>query len=612
MIRLMYDPVFKNPCGVLLAICLAFLQTCHASAESQTNQNQSLTQARANAHLVQPLASIWHKRRLEIQDKRYQDAADVYGIAPPVEPEPIPNCVFEGGLCGALNADGSIAVPPQWDFVDDYHEGRARVRLHGLYGFIDTNGRTIIPPRYTSVGHYENAVVGILIRDKIALFDLNGKQVLGPKFRRAFHLGKGLYWVDAEDKPASKPPTFGSSYTSGMQMWGLIDGNEKWVVHPKRRGLELFDKKGSEFTWIKTSKAWGLMKADGTWLWRPQFTYAGPLYRSRAQVKRAGFVGFLGPDGRFAIEAKFDQAGRFFASETTWAMVDGKVALIDRSGAWIVEPIFPADDLRSVSFKLKSRRVTIKKNGKVGIADLEGRIIIPPQFNSGPTICEDGRVFGWISKKRRAFHPDGKPMDLPKGFHSDNVCREPHKVQVDDKYGLVDRNFKTIVPPIYDMIQPFRHGFAVVKKNDKFGFIKEDGTIVVEPKFEWAKDFYSGVAEVQLDGEPGLIDVNGTWVYKPQFTHMPPRNRVALRVISGLVPEQSSDGHWGFIDATGKFVIPPKYQSVSPFNRGIAYVKIDNLSCPIDRRGQHIAQMKCKPLENRTKKDKSKLPIWYR
>jgi hypothetical protein len=42
---------------------------------------------------------------------------------------PLPSCLFPGGLCGALNRDGSIAVVPQYDWVDKFYEGRALVRL---------------------------------------------------------------------------------------------------------------------------------------------------------------------------------------------------------------------------------------------------------------------------------------------------------------------------------------------------------------------------------------------------------------------------------------------------------------------------------------------------
>ena len=43
---------------------------------------------------------------------------------------PLPNCMFPGGLCGAVHRDGSVAVPP-YDWGGPYADGRAAVRILG-------------------------------------------------------------------------------------------------------------------------------------------------------------------------------------------------------------------------------------------------------------------------------------------------------------------------------------------------------------------------------------------------------------------------------------------------------------------------------------------------
>src|SRR5262245_15773749 len=54
---------------------------------------------------------------------------------PPVFP--LATCTFRGGLCGAVRRDGTVAVPPRYDWVGAFADGRAAVRLGGLYGFVD-------------------------------------------------------------------------------------------------------------------------------------------------------------------------------------------------------------------------------------------------------------------------------------------------------------------------------------------------------------------------------------------------------------------------------------------------------------------------------------------
>src|SRR5436190_16237295 len=45
---------------------------------------------------------------------------------------PLAMCAFPGGLCGAVRRDGTVAVPPRYDWVGAGSESRAAVRVGGL------------------------------------------------------------------------------------------------------------------------------------------------------------------------------------------------------------------------------------------------------------------------------------------------------------------------------------------------------------------------------------------------------------------------------------------------------------------------------------------------
>ena len=108
---------------------------------------------------------------------------------------PLPTCAFEGGLCGALNRDGSIAVAPEFDWVDKFHEERALVRSGGLYGYVDTAGRRVVEPQYEIAGAYWRGFAEVSIDGKSALIDLEGRQVLAPRFARAHPFTEAAFWV---------------------------------------------------------------------------------------------------------------------------------------------------------------------------------------------------------------------------------------------------------------------------------------------------------------------------------------------------------------------------------------------------------------------------------
>ena len=94
-------------------------------------------------------------------------------------------------MCGAINRDGSVAVPPQYDWVDKFHEERARVRRAGRYGYVDTTGRLVIEPRYEIAGAFWRGSAEVDVDGKSALIDPEGREVLGATFRARTSLHEG-------------------------------------------------------------------------------------------------------------------------------------------------------------------------------------------------------------------------------------------------------------------------------------------------------------------------------------------------------------------------------------------------------------------------------------
>jgi WG containing repeat len=95
---------------------------------------------------------------------------------------PLAMCAFPGGLCGAVNRDGTVAVAPQYDWVGKFRDNRAAVRLGGLYGFVDEEGRAIVKPQYRVVDDYKFGFAQVDVDGKSGLIDRDGKMVIEPKY----------------------------------------------------------------------------------------------------------------------------------------------------------------------------------------------------------------------------------------------------------------------------------------------------------------------------------------------------------------------------------------------------------------------------------------------
>src|SRR5262249_16855426 len=151
--------------------------------------------------------------------------------------------VFEGGLCGALNRDGSIAVAPRFDWVDKFHEERALVRSGGLYGYVDTVGRLVVEPQYDIAGAYWRGYAEVSIDGGSGLINPEGRQVLEPRFARAHPFTADVFWVlegtrQYDGQPGLADLVHYEAFTvtndvSAGGKWGMIDRAGGWIRTPE-------------------------------------------------------------------------------------------------------------------------------------------------------------------------------------------------------------------------------------------------------------------------------------------------------------------------------------------------------------------------------------------
>src|ERR1043165_8316385 len=95
---------------------------------------------------------------------------------------PLPICALPGGMCGAVRRDGTVAVPPRYDWVGPFADNRAAVRLHGLYGSVHEDGPEVVPPQYRIVEDYKFGFAQVDVDGKSGLIDRDGRMASAPKY----------------------------------------------------------------------------------------------------------------------------------------------------------------------------------------------------------------------------------------------------------------------------------------------------------------------------------------------------------------------------------------------------------------------------------------------
>ena len=121
-------------------------------------------------------------------------------------------------------------------------------------------------------------------------------------------------------------------------------------------------------------------------------------------------------------------------------------------------------------------------------------------------------------------------------------------IEIDNKYGSIDRKGKYIIAPTYDLIHNFEFYITPVLLGDKWGYIDTTGKLIVPIVYDWAKNFKEGY---------GVVTVR--------------RNKCENRPNSLLLEKIKCKEKIGFADITGH-VTMTKYNYAKDFKDGYSRV----------------------------------------
>jgi hypothetical protein len=480
--------------------------------------------------------------RTILQGKIAVDGQPLHDRPGPTRPAtfPLAMCTFQGGLCGAVRRDGTVAVLPRYDWVGTFSENRAAVRVGGLYGFVDEEGREVVKPQYRIVDDYTFGFAQVDVDGKSGLIDRDGKMVIERKYGFIRAIGPDRFRVsetrelggivggdDFSGHRVRFTPSGGMS-VSGMPFefrntTGVIDISGQWIEPLGASWSPPFDKDDPSIRWVQRDKLWGLARADGSWLVDPAFQQVGDLVDGLARVTVNGKVGFIDRTGNFAIEPVFDKAWWFKPGfGRTSAERDGIFGVIDRAGSWVFRTTYQQIHFATASGKDRNSETVIgwnfKKADRWGLLDLDGRVVFDADFDQPIQHCADGRLVAYKNKQWLHYKADGSPLQPPDGRLIDAACGSvpPYTLKIGDKFGLVDANSNPLTPVHFDAIAWAGRGARNVKIDGKWGRIGLDGSWLLEPRF----DYLSGDADIfvaSIGGKRGFMRSDGSWLIEPKF-----------------------------------------------------------------------------------------------
>lgn len=340
-------------------------------------------------------------------------------------------------------------------------------------------------------------------------------------------------------------------------------------------------------------------------------------------TQRDGLFGFKLEDGTDIVEPQYQFVDKFHGDYCIVGRDYDKQGLIDRTGREIVPCIYqevnyPSDD-----------RIRIKSNNLYGFTDMDGHIVIQPQYRATSTFNEGLAVVAIdIDSTAVAYgfiNTDGTIVIEPKYQYANYFLNGYAVVQAYDRFGIIDRHGKEATPIKYEFITPVdAHGNYVVRNlqgNEKLAIFNINGNKQLTPfryedftyyseglyvakvdsdtyefldekgrqrfkRYQYIQGFRDGFCMVKQDGHYGIINRKGRAVLPCQYDYSTyqPEAYIFYEGLALVVKE----GCIGYCNQQGEIVIPIQYQAGFAFTEHIAPVKKGHMWGYIDHQGNTV------------------------
>lgn len=243
--------------------------------------------------------------------------------------------------------------------------------------------------------------------------------------------------------------------------------------------------------------------------------------------------------------------------------VEGKYQLIDKQNHRLI----PQD------YEIISRigdAVAIKKNGKYGIANSKGQILLYPQYLDISILIESKLysykqistsglpVFGLINGKGQVISP---AIYADFGIYNGKEATYIKAYEEDGRQALLNEEGKTIVPAIYQVTLPtILPDYFSISQNLEHGIIGKDSVIYVPPAYERVEIMQSTETFFLAHKE------NKTHIYNTSQEHLATITGTILDVVSNKKSDVyfviEHNFSYGIQDTTGKWIIEPIYDEI--------------------------------------------------
>ena len=497
------------------------------------------------------------------------------------------------------------------------------VKQDNLVGVIDRSGNTVVEATYENVviPNPEKAVFICYEGENTKILDENNQEILtdfeSVEPIRLKNIASDLMYeksvltykenekfglVNLEGKRITKAiydEITGLPYKEGEL---LVKQNEKYGV---------INIKGNELVEI----AYDQISVDGYYTDTDHYKYA----RYIVSIKRdEGYrYGYVDINGKKILEPEYNEVSRIVEisnNEEIYLICakNGQYGLNKND-----EQIIP-NEYQSITFDENNSLLVIEKSKTYGIANLDGKILISPQYKQIDIVGI--YLYAQNDQGTTVYNNDGTQANIDTNIAILNTTNEKYKIRIDNsdktKYGLIGSDGSQLIEEKYSYMEYLYDDYFIVSnENSKLGIVDNKDNVKVEIQ----NDTLQKIGTTDLI-QAVMANENITRIYSKDMTQICEMSNATIQqnkdyikvynqeetkyfnlegkelkntevFTNNVLFAQQQNGKWGFANASGQMQVEATYDKVTEFNEyGFAAIKKDGKWGAINSNGEVIVE----------------------
>lgn len=396
---------------------------------------------------------------------------------------------------------------PSYPFIDELQKDKTLsqqelipYKVNGTFGWMNLNGQIVIPAEYGTVGFFKEGLAWAEKNGKYGFVNKANEIIVPFKFTSANDFDKGRAIVEVDT------------------LFGVIDRSGTFIIPPKFKDIGQYS---DGLIYAIKDSVYGYFDGFGFPRIPEQYEEAYSFSNGMAKVKYKGFEAYIDGYGSYIIRPMFTEINLY--NDSLIVAEDGDYYKLATYSGKTLE-LMPIDEVG----KLVNNRCLFLFEDQIGYLNEKGKVVIQPNYENFINARTEGEFVGNYAK----------------------VCKK-------EKFGIIDRDGKTVIPITYPVLGKVGT-FIAFEKAGKWGFIDLSNRVVIQPTYEYAESFSNGLGIVQMLTLRGAINSKGEVVI--------PLEHTTIKQLDATHYLVSIGARYGIYTNKGELIVPLEYGNIRKLN----------------------------------------------